>query len=205
MEQPETTRRKDAQENREKLLAAAREVFAAEGFDVPLDVIARKAGVGRATLYRNFADRFALGTAIFDENLCALECLAQEHLGRPECFALLIDAIVEQQIACHALVPALLTGPGAPDLHALAQRMATLFAAPLESAQRDSRIRIDLQPADLLTVLGMVSSAIAEPTPADQRRSKALRALDLVLYGIVTREPTSNSDVPEVEHPHREH
>ena len=56
------TRRRDAQDNRDRLIAAAREVFAESGFDVPLDAIARRAGVGRATLYRNFSDRYALGS-----------------------------------------------------------------------------------------------------------------------------------------------
>nr|WP_228718036.1 TetR/AcrR family transcriptional regulator [Kitasatospora acidiphila] len=52
--------RADAVRNRERILAAARELFADEGADVPLDEIARRAGVGNATLYRNFPDRPAL-------------------------------------------------------------------------------------------------------------------------------------------------
>ncbi len=49
--------RKDAAERREALLKAAAEAFARDGLDTPLHVIAEQAGVGRATLYRNFADR----------------------------------------------------------------------------------------------------------------------------------------------------
>lgn len=46
--------RRDARRNRDLLIAAAREAFAAQGLDAPLDDIARRAGVGNATLYRHF-------------------------------------------------------------------------------------------------------------------------------------------------------
>ncbi|WP_329569846.1 TetR/AcrR family transcriptional regulator [Kitasatospora sp. NBC_01266] len=52
--------RRDATLNRERILDAARRLFALEGADVPLDEIAKQAGVGNATLYRNFPDRTAL-------------------------------------------------------------------------------------------------------------------------------------------------
>ncbi|MET7656978.1 helix-turn-helix domain-containing protein, partial [Streptomyces sp. NPDC005486] len=52
--------RADALRNRERIVAAAREMFVEFGADVPLDEIARRAGVGNATVYRNFPDRDAL-------------------------------------------------------------------------------------------------------------------------------------------------
>ncbi|WP_419998050.1 TetR/AcrR family transcriptional regulator [Streptomyces boninensis] len=52
--------RADAQRNRDQILRAARDVFVAEGADAPLDDIARRAGVGIATLYRRFPNREAL-------------------------------------------------------------------------------------------------------------------------------------------------
>ncbi|WP_035843401.1 TetR/AcrR family transcriptional regulator [Kitasatospora azatica] len=52
--------RADATRNRERIVAAARKLFADEGADVPLDEIAKRAGVGNATLYRNFPDRATL-------------------------------------------------------------------------------------------------------------------------------------------------
>lgn len=52
--------RADALRNRERIVAAAREMFVEFGPDVPLDEVARRAGVGNATLYRNFPDRAAL-------------------------------------------------------------------------------------------------------------------------------------------------
>src|SRR2546428_5166844 len=63
--------RADARRNREHVLAAAREVFVEQGADAPLDEIARRAGVGIATLYRRFPDREALLRAV------ALDVLAR--------------------------------------------------------------------------------------------------------------------------------
>src|ERR1700682_6534119 len=56
--------RADARRNRAHVLAAARVVFVELGADAPLDEIARRAGVGIATLYRRFPDRAALLRAV---------------------------------------------------------------------------------------------------------------------------------------------
>jgi AcrR family transcriptional regulator len=61
--------RRDARRNRELLLAAAHEVFAEQGLRAPLDVIARRAGIGNATLYRHFPTRAALIDAVFHDQL----------------------------------------------------------------------------------------------------------------------------------------
>ncbi|MFE0044285.1 TetR/AcrR family transcriptional regulator [Streptomyces albireticuli] len=61
--------RRDARRNRELLVAAAREIYAEQGVDAPLDDIARRAGVGNATLYRRFPTRGALIEAVFGEGL----------------------------------------------------------------------------------------------------------------------------------------
>ncbi|WP_322723734.1 TetR/AcrR family transcriptional regulator, partial [Streptomyces phyllanthi] len=58
-------RRSDARRNRELLIEAAHEVFTEQGLEAPLDVIARRAGVGNATLYRHFPSRAVLVDAVF--------------------------------------------------------------------------------------------------------------------------------------------
>jgi AcrR family transcriptional regulator len=182
-------RRRDAEENRARIIAAAREVFATAGFDAPLDAIARRAGVGRATLYRNFPDRYALGAAIFDHNLAALETRARELRGEPDAFMTLLAAIVEQQIEAHALVPALMLGPSAPDLQALVRRVTRLLAAPLRRARTAAVVRSDLTIADVLAALAMVSAVVANDAAVGSRRRRATRALDLLIHGLVPREP----------------
>jgi len=64
--------RADALRNREALLAAARETFAARGVDAPLDEIARRAGIGNATMYRHFPTRQDLIVAVYADEVAAL-------------------------------------------------------------------------------------------------------------------------------------
>ena len=61
--------RRDAQANRHRILEAAGQLFSAQGIDVPLDEIARRAGVGTGTFYRHFSDREHLLDALFDERV----------------------------------------------------------------------------------------------------------------------------------------
>ncbi|WP_144710381.1 TetR/AcrR family transcriptional regulator [Curtobacterium pusillum] len=64
--------RADAQRNRDAILLAARTCFEAEGINAPTDVIAVRAGVGNATLYRNFPTRDDLLSAVVEESIDAL-------------------------------------------------------------------------------------------------------------------------------------
>ncbi|MFJ4838687.1 TetR/AcrR family transcriptional regulator [Streptomyces sp. NPDC088746] len=64
---------KAAARNRAALVAAAREIYAAQGLDAPLSAIARRAGVGQGVLYRHFPDRDAVATAVLEENVRQIE------------------------------------------------------------------------------------------------------------------------------------
>ena len=69
---PAPTRRADAERNRDKILAAARAAFADPDADVSMAEISRRAGVGMATLYRNFPGRPELLEALFTDEVDAL-------------------------------------------------------------------------------------------------------------------------------------
>ena len=71
-------RRSHARRNHERLVAAAREVFAEQGVDASLEAIARRAGVGIGTLYRHFPTREALVEAIFERRIGALVAVADD-------------------------------------------------------------------------------------------------------------------------------
>ncbi|HRI67507.1 MAG TPA: TetR/AcrR family transcriptional regulator [Polyangium sp.] len=185
-------RRRDAEENRARIIAAAREVFLVSGFDAPLDAIARRAGVGRATLYRNFADRYALGAAIITSDLGVLEQLALEKGDRTDGLMMLLSTIVEDHTGTYALVPALLHGPSGPVLHALAPRVMRLFSVPLENARAAGLVRDDLTVADVIDLLTMVAAVVAGEASALVRRQRASRAFELLLHGIVPR-PDANT------------
>ena len=78
--------RADARRNRERILAAATAAFAADGLSVPLDEIARRAGVGPGTLYRHFPAKETLWEAVLHDRLQRLADEAEalhRATGRP--------------------------------------------------------------------------------------------------------------------------
>ncbi|QFU88044.1 TetR/AcrR family transcriptional regulator [Amycolatopsis sp. YIM 10] len=64
--------RADARRNYERIVAVARELFAAKGTDVPLDEVVKRAGVGAGTLYRHFPNRDVLVEAVYREEIGAV-------------------------------------------------------------------------------------------------------------------------------------
>jgi AcrR family transcriptional regulator len=78
------TLRRDAVRNRERLLVAARELFADHGFEVTLDDIAHHAGVGVGTVYRRFANKGELLDALFAEQTVEMAAAADTALADPD-------------------------------------------------------------------------------------------------------------------------
>lgn len=76
--------RRDAAMNRQRLLTAARELFAEQGFDVTLDEIARHAGVGVGTAYRRFANKSEVLDALFAEQTVEVSAAADAGLADPD-------------------------------------------------------------------------------------------------------------------------
>jgi AcrR family transcriptional regulator len=73
--------RSDARHNRQRVLAAARTSFAEEGPDVPLDVIAERAGVGAGTVHRHFPTKEALIAAVVTDRLAGLAAPCSNSLA----------------------------------------------------------------------------------------------------------------------------
>ncbi|WP_216898119.1 TetR/AcrR family transcriptional regulator [Nocardia alni] len=79
----ERPRRADARRNYELVLAAAKDVFDELGVAAPLDEIARRAGVGNATMYRHFPTRRDLVIAVYADEIAALGDLGRSLLEDP--------------------------------------------------------------------------------------------------------------------------
>src|ERR1700678_321572 len=79
-ELPPSPRRADAERNRAKILAVARTAFAESDAEVSMAEISRRAGVGMATLYRNFPDRRELLEALYADEVDAI-CEATQTVG----------------------------------------------------------------------------------------------------------------------------
>ena len=76
--------RADAERNRQRLLAAARDLFATRGLHVTLDDIARHAGVGTGTAYRRFANKDELIEALMVDRIHEIGAIARECLEEPD-------------------------------------------------------------------------------------------------------------------------
>src|SRR3984893_1619052 len=105
--------RADARRNYDALLAAADELFTTNGPDVALDEIARRAGVGNATLYRHFPDRRDLLVAVCVSEVKALCTLGQQLYTHPDADQALtrwLRASIPHVSARHGLAAAFATG-----------------------------------------------------------------------------------------------
>jgi AcrR family transcriptional regulator len=177
--------RKDAQRNREAILDAARELFA-ECADVPMYEIARRAGVGQATLYRNFPDRRNLAAALIAEHLEQFERLAAEHAGDPDAFFVLIRNVVETMARFHAIGE--LAREDAclgSELDRRRRRLAELLKEPLRAAKAAGTLRRDLTVDDVFLMVSMLKGAVDGADGPAARAATVSRALTLVLDGLV--------------------
>lgn len=176
--------RKDAQRNREAILAAARELFA-DCVDVPMYEVARRAGVGQATLYRNFPDRRNLAAALLVEHMEQLEQLASAHADDPDAFFVLLRNVIETVARFHAVSE--LAREDAclgSELVRRRQRLAELMKEPLHVAKAAGTLRRDLTIDDVFLVVLMIKGAVEAADGPAARAAAASRGLALVLDGL---------------------
>ncbi|MGF1430947.1 TetR/AcrR family transcriptional regulator [Kitasatospora sp. LaBMicrA B282] len=154
--------RKDATRNRELILTAARDLIAVEGANVPLDEIAKRAGVGNATLYRNFPDRAALLRQVALRVLSRVRERAQQALedeGDPfEAIRDYVLAATDERIgALCALVTEHLELRGDDELFAIKVELEQVVEQLLNRAMVAGAVRPDIGPGDLFTALARLT------------------------------------------------
>ncbi|HEY8637067.1 MAG TPA: TetR/AcrR family transcriptional regulator [Candidatus Limnocylindrales bacterium] len=170
------TLRRDAALNREKLIEAARTVFAEQGLDVSLDVVAERASVGIATLYRRFPTRDALIAAAFEDRMAEFVRAAEHALDEPDPwtgFTRFVEHICEMQTARGVGDVFTRTLPAAPILEEQRERGYGFVVRLIERAKLAGRLRADVTPEDLPLVLmanAGVVEAMGEGAPAASRR-----------------------------------
>lgn len=183
--------RADGRENRLRLIEAAEAIFADEGFDVPLEAIAKSAGVTRMTFYRHFQDRESLCFAIFERNILKLEDMATRLQSDPNAFALLLDALADMFATDYGLVEGLTRQQTHQDrLNTLRQRVVELLSAPLVRARGLGLIKGDFQPNDLYILIDMLGAAVGVGS-IEARRARVSRALMISSSGFTTSPATS--------------
>jgi AcrR family transcriptional regulator len=177
--------RADARRNRDRLLLAAAAVVAEQGAGASLEEVARRAGVGSATLHRHFASRQALLEAVFAGHVDALCARAAELLDDPrpgDALVTWLHALLRHATEHRGLGAALLAGAraGGPagDFH---RRIAAAGDGLLTRARREGQVREDVLVAELLQLVdAILMVAGSEPGAAD----RADRLLALALSGV---------------------
>jgi AcrR family transcriptional regulator len=177
--------RADARRNRERLLDVAVRSFSLDGPDVPLESIAKAAGVGIGTLYRHFPTREALVEAAYRNELDRLSSAVPDLLAAEPAdqalrawMSLFVDYMVTKRGMADALRAVIASG-GNPFAHSRDMLMSAITRL-LEAGAKESSIRADVPPEDVLAVLSGVTLTAGDP----EKRDQAQRLLDLLVDGL---------------------
>ena len=159
------TLRADAQRNRQQLMTAAADLFAERGVDVPLDEIARRAGVSIGTLYNHFPNRGALLDAVLPDWAGEVERLAAAAVADPDPwsgFAGFMEALFALQARNRSMNDAIARTPAGPvDVGAECGRAGGVLESVVSRAREAGVLRQDFGAVDLATMIGAMSKVIA--------------------------------------------
>jgi AcrR family transcriptional regulator len=157
--------RRDAERNRQRILAAAAQVFTEHGLDATLDEVARAAGVGIGTVYRRFPDKEALVSELFRDRIDALVTVAEQACLAPDPWQGLVTCL---EFAAAALAGDLglrqlmMFGTYDRDQVCYARdRMRPVITRLVERAQASGDLRRDFMATDVKMIAFMLAS-IAE-------------------------------------------
>jgi AcrR family transcriptional regulator len=169
--------RRDAERNRERILDAARVVFAERGLSGSHDDIAREAGVGVGTVYRRFPDKEQLIDALFEARIEEIADVARAAADHPDPWEALVDFLTrtqELQSEDRGLKEIVLGGSrGAERALAARSLIAPLAAQVLERAKDAGVVRSDIELTDLPLIqlaVGTIAEASRDVAPDVWRR-----------------------------------
>ncbi|MGW0600094.1 TetR/AcrR family transcriptional regulator [Streptomyces sp. NPDC002776] len=177
---PSQAKRADAQRNRDAVLAAAAEVFAASGVDAPIRQIAARAGVGMATIYRHFPTRADLITAVYRHQIEACAKAGPNLLAAADhpldALREWIDLFVAFLVTKHGLADALHSEQDRfAALHDyFLDRLLPVCAELLDAAVEAGDIKPGIQPYELLRGIGNLCIGHDHDPRYDPRRLIAL-------------------------------
>jgi AcrR family transcriptional regulator len=179
--------RADARRNRDLIVAAAQKLFTEEGIDVPLEEVARRAGVGVGTLYRRFPDRDALLRAVSETSLRRLaDLVLTARQEEPDAW----HALRRFLLSCTELRIGELSAKLDPHLHQrirggeemqeIRQKVIDTVLELTARAQADGAMRCDIGPGDIALLMTM--HVYSPPSmPGDKA---ILRVMEIVLDGL---------------------
>jgi AcrR family transcriptional regulator len=178
------TERADARRNRERVIEVARRLFEEKGPDVEIDEVARRAGVGVGTLYRQFPNKDALVQGVLWSHVQPLAEAghargAASDPGKAffEHLEFLADAFLAKENVHLAIARAGLDDSHRPQVDAMAESLRRL----LQRAQEAGAVRRDISAPDLVL---MIRSTLLPPGGASVPKAVRRRLFDVVLRGL---------------------
>ena len=174
-------KRRDATRNRERLLAAARRVFAEQGHDVPLEEVAKAAEMSRTTIYRNFATREELAAEVHEDNVARIERHAAELADRDDGVVELFDFVLAMQSE-HRSLTRILSAADVEWFAALGERTRAAFVPLVDRAAAAGAVHEGVGVDDVMLAFSMAGGAFADhgeghPEVGDRLRAMLHRAL----------------------------
>ena len=200
--------RRDAERNRQRIMAAAREVFAERGLTATLDDVAHRAGLGVGTVYRRFPNKDVLIQALFQQRMDEVGKLAERSLTAPDAwrgFAGFVTGVCEMAASDRGLRDLTLSSnPHQEHLEDAKARFAPTIRALVERAKREGALRPEIETEDIPPLLIMVN-AVTEYTGV-ARPGLWRRYLAMLLDGLATErgepvelpEPLDMTELTEV-------
>lgn len=180
--------RRDAERNRERILAAAQVLFAQRGLDATLDDIAREAGVGIGTVYRRFANKEELVDALFEDKLAGVLEVGEAALAHEDAWdglVLWVEGVSGILARDRGLKAVLLSEHGRDRFARARAQIVPLASAIVQRAKDAGVVRPDLAVTDIPVLEFMLTSAaeLTEDVDPDLWR----RYLVIVLDGLRVR------------------
>jgi AcrR family transcriptional regulator len=179
-----TALRRDAQERRERLIQAAVELYASDGFEVPLDRIAERADVSRPTLYRNFPTREDVTIAVMHVHIDDLARQVAQWSQRDDAFFLALRLLAVKTIASGGLGKIVSVHRQAPSSsQGFRAGVERILAEPLDRAKKAGLIRDNFSMSDTHRAILMIAGGGLE-SHGDNVTVNVEEALDLLLRGL---------------------
>jgi AcrR family transcriptional regulator len=164
--------RADAARNRERILAAAEQVFSEHGLDASVAEVARAAGVGKATVFRSYPTKEHLIAAITCDRVRWVEELVNEALKQPDAWAafeeLLVD-LAHRHATDLTHLEALARSSDAPPLMEARQATNAAFRKLMNKAKQQGGMRADATPDDIRLLFHGVTCAMTDEERHDPK------------------------------------
>src|SRR3954454_15568094 len=180
---PSLPRRADARRNRERVIAAAAEVFAQKGLDAGVPEIAARARVGKATVYRSFPSKEHLVAAVACERLAWITELATRALAAEDAGAAFEDvvlAIAEQQAGDSAVAGSRAADIHLPELDSARATVNAAFEALVDRGRAAGALREDATAEELRVLFTGVAQVLRD---ADERDPAVWRRYGRLIAG----------------------